>query len=80
VAHAVSILFVLVFQWNELMSQKPNPEDDNPVELAAIKDASERMGDYKLKSADDYTVPEHLLMNTDKARCRLFLVKEKVNC
>jgi len=60
------------------MSGKPNQEYDDPVALAAIKDASERMGDYKLKSAQDYTVPDHLRMNTDKARSRLILVKEQV--
>jgi len=66
------------FQWNELMSEKPNSEYEDPVELAAIQDAVERMGDYKLKSADDYTVPDHLHMNIDKARSRLLVLKEKV--
>ena len=61
------------------MIEKPNPEDDDPVEMAAIKDAAERMGDYKLKTARDYTVPDHLRMNTDKARSRLLIVKEKVS-
>ena len=60
------------------MAEKPNPECEDPVALAAIKDAEERMGDFKLKSADDYTVPDHLRMNTDKARWRLILMKEKV--
>jgi len=62
------------------MSAKPNPEYDDPAEVAAIKDAAERMGDYKLKSAHDYTVPDHLRMNTDKTKCRLLDVKEKVSC
>jgi len=60
------------------MGGRPNPEHEDPVELAAIKDAEERMGDFKLKSAEDYTVPDHLRMNTDKARWRLILVKERV--
>ena len=60
------------------MSVKPNPEYDDPVELAAIKDAAERMGDYKLKTAPDFTVPEHLHMNADKARSRLLEMKEQV--
>ena len=66
------------FQWDELMSKKPNSDYDDPVAMEAIKDAEVRMGDYKLKSADDYTVPDHLRMNTDKAKCRLLLLKEKV--
>ena len=60
------------------MAGKPNPECEDPVALAAIKDAEEQMGDFKLKSAHDYTVPDHLRMNTDKAKSRLILVKEKV--
>jgi len=61
-----------------LNSEKPNPEYDDPLELAAIQDAAERMGDYKLKTAPDYTVPDHLRLNTDKARNRLIAVKEQV--
>ena len=61
------------------MSGKPNSEYDDPVEMAAIQDAAERMGDYKLKTAPDYTVPDHLRMNTDKARSRLIVVKEEVS-
>jgi len=60
------------------MAGKPNPECEDPVALAAIKDAEEQMGDFKLKSAQDYTVPDHLRMNTDNAKSRLILVKEKV--
>lgn len=37
------------------------------------------MGDYKLKSADDYVVPDHLRMNVEKARARLLLLKELVS-
>jgi len=60
------------------MAEKPNPECEDPLALAAIKDAEERTGDFKLKSAHDYTVPDHLRMNTDKARWRLILMREKV--
>ena len=36
------------------------------------------MGDFKLKSASDYVVPDHLRMNTNKARSRLLDLKEYV--
>ena len=36
------------------------------------------MGDYKLKTADDYVVPDHLRMNVEKARSRLLLIKDLV--
>lgn len=47
--------------------------------MAAIKEAKENMGDYKLKSATDYIVPDHLRMNTEKARIKLMILKELVS-
>jgi hypothetical protein len=46
--------------------------------VAAIKEAEEHMGDYKLKSADDYVVPDHLRMNTEKTVTKLLVLKEQV--
>ena len=60
------------------MSSKPEDNYEDPEAAAAIKEAKENMGDYKLKSADDYVVPDHLHMNTDKAKSRLLTVKELV--
>ena len=37
------------------------------------------MGDYKLKTATDYVVPDHLRMNVDKARGRLLILKDLVS-
>jgi len=61
-----------------LLASKPDPEHEDPVELAAMKEAEENMGDYKLKSAADYIVPDQLRMNTEKARSKLVLMKEQV--
>lgn len=36
------------------------------------------MGDYKLKTANDYVVPDHLRMNVEKARGRLLILKDLV--
>ena len=60
------------------MSSKPDDDYEDPADLAAIKEAQENMGDYKLKSADDYVVPDHLRMNVEKARVRLLILKELV--
>ena len=46
--------------------------------MAAIAYAKDNMGDFKLKSASDYVVPDHLRMNTNKARSRLLDLKEYV--
>lgn len=37
------------------------------------------MGDFKLKSAKDFTVPEHLRMNVEKKRVQLVELEKKVN-
>lgn len=56
--------------------------DDNyedPADVAAIAEAQENMGDYKLKTADDYIVPDHLRMNVEKAIMKLLVFKELVS-
>ena len=53
--------------------------DDNyedPDDVAAIQEAQNNMGDYKLKTADDYVVPDHLRMNVEKAIMKLLILKE----
>lgn len=47
--------------------------------MEAIRLAKEKMGDFKLKSAKDFTVPEHLRMNVDKKRVQLVELEKKVN-
>ena len=67
-------------QWEELYSRKPDDDYEDPGDVAAIKEAQENMGDYKLKTAADYVVPDHLRMNVDKARGRLLSIKDMVSC
>ncbi len=67
-----------MFQWADLMSGKPDDDYEDPVDVAAIREARENMGDYKLKSAADYVVPDHLRMNTEKAKSRLLVLKDLV--
>ncbi len=70
---------MILCQWDELHSSKPDEDYEDPNDIAAIKEAKENMGDYKLKSAGNYVVPDHLRMNTDKARARLIILKEIVS-
>lgn len=60
------------------MRDKPDENYEDPADVAAIKAARENMGDYKLKSARDYVVPDHLRMNAEKARNRLLILKDLV--
>ena len=68
----------LIFQWEELYDTKPDDDYEDPADVSAIKEAKDNMGDYKLKTAQDYVVPDHLRMNVDKARGRLLILKDLV--
>ncbi|KAK3588814.1 hypothetical protein CHS0354_028462 [Potamilus streckersoni] len=66
-------------QWEELFETKPDDGYEDPADVAAIKEAKENMGDFKLKTAKDYVVPDHLRMNVDKARGRLLIIKDLIH-
>ncbi|XP_048254045.1 cilia- and flagella-associated protein 44-like isoform X2 [Haliotis rufescens] len=66
-------------QWEDLYIQKPDDDYEDPADVSAIKEAKENMGDYKLKTAPDYVVPDHLRMNVEKARGRLLILKDLIH-
>ncbi|XP_062616211.1 cilia- and flagella-associated protein 44-like [Saccostrea cucullata] len=66
-------------QWEELYNTKPDDDYEDPADLAAIKEAKDNMGDFKLKTAKDYVVPDHLRMNVEKARGRLLILKDLIH-
>ena len=63
----------------EMERKKPGKDDDDPADLAAIAYAENNMGDYKLKMADDYEVPEDQAVNSEKKR-RQVRVSSKSTC
>ncbi|KAK7499820.1 hypothetical protein BaRGS_00008911 [Batillaria attramentaria] len=65
--------------WEELYSSKPDDNYEDPADVLAIREAKENMGDYKLKTARDYVVPDHLRMNVEKARGRLLILKDQIH-
>ncbi|CDQ70160.1 unnamed protein product [Oncorhynchus mykiss] len=65
-------------EWAELYATKPNENCEDPEDVRAIRLATENMGDFKLKTAKDFTVPEHLRMNAEKKRAQLVHLEEKV--
>ncbi|XP_033126041.1 cilia- and flagella-associated protein 44-like [Anneissia japonica] len=66
-------------QWDELHAHKPPEDYEDPNDIRAIKEAQEHMGDFKLKTAKDYVVPEHLRMNALKKRNQLIILKELIH-
>ncbi|XP_069800651.1 cilia- and flagella-associated protein 44 isoform X2 [Dendropsophus ebraccatus] len=66
-------------EWDELYKTKPSEDYEDPADLLAIKNAKENMGDFKLKTAKDYTVPEHLRINAERKRNELAMLESMIH-
>ncbi|XP_006903052.1 PREDICTED: WD repeat-containing protein 52 [Elephantulus edwardii] len=53
-------------EWEELLKSKPRDDYEDPRDIQAIKDAQMHMGDFNLKTATDYKIPEHMRINAAK--------------
>ncbi|XP_062376877.1 cilia- and flagella-associated protein 44 [Sardina pilchardus] len=65
-------------EWDELYASKPSEDCEDPADVLAIRSATENMGDFKLKTAKDFSVPEHLRMNAEKKRAQLVTLEERI--
>eukprot|EP00842_Homolaphlyctis_polyrhiza_P000148 jgi/Hompol1/1133/HPOL_000053-RA len=65
--------------WKSLMDEKPDETYEDPKDIAAIRYAQLHMGDYKLKTADNYIVPESERIDADKKRRQILLLRESIN-
>ncbi|XP_067108345.1 LOW QUALITY PROTEIN: cilia- and flagella-associated protein 44 [Osmerus mordax] len=66
-------------EWAQLYDAKPNEDCEDPEDVRAVRWATENMGDFKLKTAKDFTVPEHLRMNAEKKRAQLVILEEEIH-
>ena len=66
-------------EWHELLTSKLPDEYEDPGDLANIKNAEDTIGDFKLKTSNDYVVPEDQRMNVYKAVERLMSIKRFVS-
>ncbi|XP_043929077.1 cilia- and flagella-associated protein 44 [Protopterus annectens] len=62
-------------EWEDFFAGKPDENYEDPLDVAAIKEAQEKMGDFKLKSAKDYSVPEHLRVNAERKTEQLIVLE-----
>ncbi|KAK1343893.1 hypothetical protein QTO34_014449 [Cnephaeus nilssonii] len=53
-------------EWEELYKSKPADDYEDPKDVQAIKEAQVFMGDFNLKTAPDYKIPEHMRINAAK--------------
>ena len=56
--------------------EKPSKEDDDVQDIEAIQRAQQALGDYKLKSSDDYEVPADQRINAQQKKRQLALLEE----
>jgi len=66
-------------EWDVLLGSRLPDDYENPEDLENIKWAEENLGDFKLKSSNDFVVPEDQRMNVYKAVERLMKIKQYVN-
>ncbi|XP_066455410.1 cilia- and flagella-associated protein 44 isoform X2 [Eleutherodactylus coqui] len=66
-------------EWDKLYKTKPSEDYEDPDDVLAIKNAKENMGDFKLKTAKDYTVPEHLRINAERKRKELAMLESMIH-
>ncbi|XP_060626745.2 cilia- and flagella-associated protein 44 [Anolis sagrei] len=53
-------------EWEELYKSKPSEDYEDPQDVEDIRYAQENMGDFKLKTATNYKIPEHMRINAAK--------------
>ncbi|XP_062269281.1 cilia- and flagella-associated protein 44 [Platichthys flesus] len=58
-------------EWVQLYAEKPDEDYEDPQDVQNIIKARENIGDLKLKSDKDYTVPRHLMMTSGRKRAEL---------
>ncbi|KAL0267585.1 UNVERIFIED_CONTAM: hypothetical protein PYX00_009818 [Menopon gallinae] len=73
-------------EWHEMMRKKPNPNKPHREDVEAIQAAKENIGDYKLKSSENFKVqPEQKITTVTmydkllKTRRRIYQLKKDFN-
>ena len=61
-----------------LEAARPAENADDPRDLLAIENAKKNMGDFKLKGAEDYVVPEKMQMTAERKRRQIALLFESI--
>lgn len=63
----------------ELERAKPSESYEAPEDVEAIANAEATLGNYMLKTSQDYQVPENQRMNAEKKRRQMFLLEESIH-
>ncbi|KAL1522827.1 hypothetical protein AB1Y20_017796 [Prymnesium parvum] len=66
-------------EWADFNAQKPDDKYEDPADVAAIAWAETHMGDFSLKTDDDYVVPEAQRVNAQKKKRQIVLLDESIH-
>ncbi|KAK3913166.1 Cilia- and flagella-associated protein 44 [Frankliniella fusca] len=66
-------------EWAQFMRKKPNMDRTDPHDEELIREAEQTIGDYKLKSDEDYKVPAHKVVTTVAKYEQLLRVREQLD-
>ena len=66
-------------EWAVFDARRPDASYEAPEDVAAIEVAETRMGNFSLKTDDDYVVPEAQRVNAQKKRRQLVLLDESIH-
>jgi len=66
-------------EWADFAARRPDEKYEAPEDVAAIEVAETRMGNFSLKTDDDYVVPEAQRVNAQKKRRQLVLLDESIH-
>nr|XP_057920871.1 cilia- and flagella-associated protein 44-like isoform X2 [Doryrhamphus excisus] len=65
-------------QWAKLYAEKPHKDCEDPRDVQAIYEAKETIGDLKLKTDKNFTVPKHLRMSGDKKKAEMIALEDNI--
>ncbi|RZF35303.1 hypothetical protein LSTR_LSTR013714 [Laodelphax striatellus] len=65
-------------EWRNFMNSKPDINKLDTKELSRIDFAHRKIGDYKLKTSDDYKVPRNLRVSVAQKHRQLLIVRKNI--
>ena len=61
-----------------MLEEKPSGNDEDPRDVEAIRNVTENMGDFKLKSESTYRVPVKKQTNVIKKQAEITMLNRKI--
>ncbi|XP_077441864.1 cilia- and flagella-associated protein 44-like isoform X2 [Vanacampus margaritifer] len=65
-------------EWDKLYAEKPHKDCEDPHDVQAICEAKEGIGDLKLKTDKNFTVPKHLRMSAVKKKVEMIHLEDNI--